>query len=115
MFENRRPVADRCAGAQMADELDNSFWPSCGKSTRHSRSIPRVSIRSTRVSTSSTIALRISSTWSNTPCGLASLNATRMRALEARHDASQARRRGMDERLDQLERRLSKVEEKLGG
>jgi hypothetical protein len=50
----------------------------------------------------------------NHSVGLATMNATRMRALEARHDASEAWRRGMDERLDRLERRLGKVEAKLG-
>jgi hypothetical protein len=50
----------------------------------------------------------------NHALGLATMNATRMRALEARHDASEAWRRGMDDRLDRLERRLGKVEEKLG-
>ena len=51
----------------------------------------------------------------NHALGLATMNATKMRALETRHDASEAWRRGMDERLDRLERRLSRVEEKLGG
>lgn len=46
--------------------------------------------------------------------GLATANQLKTRALEARYDASEAWRRGMDERLDRLERRLSKVEEKLG-
>jgi hypothetical protein len=50
----------------------------------------------------------------NHALGLATMNATRMRAQEARHDASEAWRRDMDERLDRLERRLRKVEEKLG-
>lgn len=49
----------------------------------------------------------------NHALGLVTMNATKMRALEARHDASEAWRRRMDERLDRLERRLCKVEEKL--
>lgn len=46
--------------------------------------------------------------------GLTTMNEMKMRALEARHDASEARQRRMTERLDGLERRLAKVEEKLG-
>ena len=50
----------------------------------------------------------------NHALGLAAMNQTKMRALEARHDTSEAWRRRMDERLDRLERRLSRVEEKVG-
>jgi DNA anti-recombination protein RmuC len=50
----------------------------------------------------------------NHALALATMNATRMRTLEALHDASEAWRRGMDERLDRLEHRLSQVEAKVG-
>lgn len=44
---------------------------------------------------------------------VATLSQLKTRALETRHDTSEAWQRRMEERLDGLERRLTKVEEKL--
>ncbi|HEY1245695.1 MAG TPA: hypothetical protein VGF29_12795 [Hyphomicrobiaceae bacterium] len=45
--------------------------------------------------------------------GLATMNQIRVGRLQARHNATEAWQRRTNERLDQLERRLDKVEQKL--
>ena len=48
----------------------------------------------------------------NHALGLGTLNQHKARELEARHDLADAWQRRTEERFDQIERRLAKVEEK---
>ena len=48
----------------------------------------------------------------NHALGLGTINQMKARELEARHDLAEVRQRRADERLDQVERRLTGLEEK---